>query len=158
MLIGWATGGIIFGILGDKIGRARTMVFTIVIYSVFTGLSGFAHNIWDFILYRFLCGLGMGGQFSVGVALVAEYMPDRVRPKALGLLQALANWGNVTAVIAWAWRFGQISSIAEPWRWTLAVGAIPAILAIPVFRSLKEPESWKKAVAQGAKRKKSRFA
>jgi sugar phosphate permease len=99
MLIGWATGGIIFGILGDKIGRARTMVLTILIYSLFTGISGFARNYWDFILYRFLCGLGIGGQFSVGVALVAEYMPDRVRPKALGLLQALANWGNVTAAL-----------------------------------------------------------
>ncbi len=157
MLIGWATGGIIFGILGDKIGRARTMVFTILIYSIFTGLSGFAHNIWDFILYRFLCGLGVGGQFSVGVALVAEYMPDRVRPKALGFLQALANWGNVTAALI-GMGFGhleKIGSISEAWRWTLAVGALPAILAIPVFRSLKEPESWKKAVAGGVERKKA---
>ena len=154
MLIGWATGGIIFGILGDKIGRARTMVFTILIYSVLTGLSGFAYNIWDFILYRFLCGLGIGGQFSVGVALVAEYMPDRVRPKALGFLQALANWGNVTAGLI-GLGFGQITAISEPWRWTLAVGAIPAILAIPVFRALKEPESWKKAVTQGATQKKA---
>jgi MFS family permease len=157
MLVGWATGGIIFGILGDKIGRARTMVLTILVYSIFTGLSGFAHNYWEFILYRFLCGLGVGGQFSVGVALVAEYMPDRVRPKALGLLQALANWGNVTAALI-GMGFGhleKISFISESWRWTLAVGALPAVLAIPVFRSLKEPESWKKAVAQGVKRKKA---
>ncbi|MGA2796808.1 MAG: MFS transporter [Thermoguttaceae bacterium] len=157
MLIGWATGGIIFGILGDKIGRARTMVMTILIYSLFTGLSGFARTYWEFILYRFLCGLGIGGQFSVGVALVAEYMPDRVRPKALGLLQALANWGNVTAALI-GMGFGhleKISSISEAWRWTLAVGALPAILAIPVFRSLKEPESWKKAVASGAKKQKA---
>jgi MFS family permease len=157
MLIGWATGGIIFGILGDKIGRARTMVLTILVYSLFTGLSGFARTYWEFILFRFLCGLGIGGQFSVGVALVAEYMPDRVRPKALGFLQALANWGNVTAALI-GMGFGhleKISSISEAWRWTLAVGALPAILAIPVFRSLKEPESWKKAVAQGVKRKKA---
>jgi MFS family permease len=157
MLIGWATGGIIFGILGDKIGRARTMVLTILVYSLFTGLSGFARTYWEFILFRFLCGLGIGGQFSVGVALVAEYMPDRVRPKALGLLQALANWGNVTAALI-GMGFGhleKISSISEAWRWTLAVGALPAILAIPVFRSLKEPESWKKAVASGAKKQKA---
>ncbi len=159
MLIGWATGGIIFGILGDKIGRARTMVLTILIYSVFTGVSGFAHNYWEFILYRFLCGLGVGGQFSVGVSLVAEYMPDRVRPKALGLLQALANWGNVTAALIYM-GFGHLEKInmidvGWSWRWTLAVGALPAILAIPVFRSLKEPESWQKAVAEGVQRKKA---
>ena len=159
MLIGWATGGIIFGILGDKIGRARTMVLTILIYSIFTGISGFAQNYWEFILYRFLCGLGVGGQFSVGVALVAEYMPDRVRPKALGLLQALANWGNVTAALI-GMGFGHLEKIGSidvgwSWRWTLAVGAVPAILAIPVFRSLKEPDSWKKAVALGAKKQKA---
>lgn len=159
MLIGWATGGIIFGILGDKIGRARTMVLTILIYSIFTGISGFAQNYWEFILYRFLCGLGVGGQFSVGVALVAEYMPDRVRPKALGLLQALANWGNVTAALIYM-GFGHLEKINSidvgwSWRWTLAIGALPAILAIPVFRSLKEPETWKKAVAEGVKRKKA---
>jgi len=159
MLIGWATGGIIFGILGDKIGRARTMVLTILIYSIFTGVSGFAQNYWEFILYRFLCGLGVGGQFSVGVALVAEYMPDLVRPKALGLLQALANLGNVTAALI-AMGFGHLEKISFihvgwQWRWTLAVGALPALLAIPVFRSLKEPESWKKAVAEGVKIKKA---
>ncbi len=159
MLIGWATGGIIFGILGDKIGRARTMVLTILIYSIFTGISGFAQHYWDFILYRFLCGLGIGGQFSVGVALVAEYMPDRVRPKALGLLQALANWGNVTAALIYM-GFGHLGKINAidmgwSWRWTLAVGALPAILAIPVFRSLREPETWQKAVGEGVKRKKA---
>jgi MFS family permease len=159
MLIGWATGGIIFGILGDKIGRARTMVMTILIYSIFTGISGFAQNYWDFILYRFLCGLGIGGQFSVGVALVAEYMPDHVRPRALAFLQAMANLGNVTAGLI-GMSFSHLEkidaiSLGSSWRWTLAIGALPAFLAIPVFRSLKEPESWQKAVDKGAKRKKA---
>ena len=79
LLVGWATGGIIFGILGDRIGRAKTMFWTILAYSVFTGLSGFSYGIWDFILYRFMTGLGVGGQFAVGVSLVAEVMPDRAR-------------------------------------------------------------------------------
>ncbi len=159
MLIGWATGGIIFGVLGDKIGRARTMVLTILVYSIFTGASGLAQNLWEFVLYRFLCGLGIGGQFAAGVALVAEYMPDRARPRALALLQALANWGNITAALI-GMGFGHLEktgSIHEgwQWRWTLAVGALPALLAIPVFRSLKEPESWKKAVAEGTKKQKA---
>ena len=80
LLVGWATGGIIFGILGDRIGRAKTMFWTILAYSVFTGLSGFSYGIWDFILYRFMTGLGVGGQFAVGVSLVAEVMPDLARP------------------------------------------------------------------------------
>jgi MFS family permease len=148
MLIGWATGGIFFGILGDKMGRAKTMVLTILTYSLFTCLSGFAQSYWEFIAYRFLCGLGIGGQFAVGVTLVAEYMPDRVRPRALALLQALANCGNMTAAFI-GMGFAHLestNSVSEAWRWTLAIGAIPALLAIPVFRSLKEPESWTKAV------------
>ncbi len=79
-LIGWATGGLAFGILGDRIGRARTMLLTILIYSLFTGLSAFARGFWDFAFYRFLTGLGVGGEFAVGVALVAEVMPDTARP------------------------------------------------------------------------------
>src|SRR5581483_11222330 len=98
-MIGWATGGIIFGILGDRIGRARTMVLTILLYSLFTGLSALSLGVWDFSLYRFLSGLGVGGQFAVGVALVAEVMPDRARPHALGWLQALSAIGNVTAAL-----------------------------------------------------------
>src|SRR5919201_291006 len=98
-MIGWATGGIIFGILGDRIGRARTMVMTILLYSLFTGLSALSFGVWDFSLYRFLTGLGVGGQFAVGVSLVAEVMPDRARPHALGWLQALSAIGNVTAAL-----------------------------------------------------------
>jgi MFS family permease len=64
LLIGWAVGGIAFGIMGDRIGRARTMVFTILSYSVFTGLTAFSVTVWDFTLYRFLTGLGVGGQFA----------------------------------------------------------------------------------------------
>ena len=70
-IIGWATGGVYFGILGDRIGRAKTMVYTILLYSLFTGLSVFSVGVWDFAFYRFLTGLGVGGQFAVGVALVA---------------------------------------------------------------------------------------
>jgi len=159
MLIGWATGGIIFGILGDRIGRARTMVFTILIYSIFTGVSGIAQNLGEFILYRFLCGLGVGGQFAVGATLIAESMPEGARPRALALMQALANWGNVTAALI-GMGFGQLEKISVvsegwQWRWTLAVGALPALLAIPVFRRLKEPESWRRAVGAGERNPKA---
>src|SRR5207245_4863090 len=93
------TGGIAFGVLGDRIGRARTMALTILVYSLFTGLSALSVSIWDFVLYRFLTGLGVGGEFAVGVALVAEVMPDSARPRALGWLQASSALGNMTAAL-----------------------------------------------------------
>src|SRR5262249_56071213 len=96
-LVGWGMGGIIFGILGDLVGRARTMMLTILLYSVFTGLSALSIGFWDFALYRFLTGLGVGGEFAVGVALVAEVFHDRARPHALGWLQSLSAVGNVAA-------------------------------------------------------------
>ena len=79
-LIGWATGGLTFGVLGDRMGRAKTMMWTILIYSLCTGLSALSVGFWDFALYRFLTGLGVGGEFAVGVALVAEVMPESSPP------------------------------------------------------------------------------
>src|SRR3954465_11294387 len=98
-ILGWASGGVFFGILGDRIGRARTMIYTILCYSLFTGLSVFSTGVWDFSAYRFLTGLGVGGQFAVGVALVAESLPDRARPYALGWLQASSAVGNMMAAV-----------------------------------------------------------
>src|SRR5262249_38059692 len=71
-LIGWGIGGILGGVLGDRIGRAKTMMITILSYSMFTGFTYFSRNVLDFNLYRFVCGFGVGGQFAVGVAMVAE--------------------------------------------------------------------------------------
>jgi MFS family permease len=149
-LIGWGTGGIAFGILGDLIGRAKTMMLTILLYSMFTGLSAISKGFGDFALYRFLTGLGVGGEFAVGVSLVAEVMPDRARPFALGLLQALSAVGNITAaltgvVLAYLARAGVIE---ESWRVMFVVGAVPAFLALFVFWRLKEPEKWKAAAAK----------
>ncbi len=146
-MIGWATGGIIFGVLGDRLGRVKTMILTILCYSLFTGLSAFAQNVWDFSFYRLLTGLGVGGQFSVGVALVAETMPDRARPFALGWLQALSAIGNMMAALLGIslGHLQQIGMIGSAWRWMFVAGALPAFLAIFVFRKLHEPEQWQKA-------------
>src|SRR6266540_3380728 len=93
-ILGWATGGLIFGLFSDRWGRARTMMLTILLYSAFTGLSAFSVGVYDFMLWRFLTGMGVGGEFAAGVSLVAEVMPSRARPYALGLLQALSAVGN----------------------------------------------------------------
>jgi MFS family permease len=158
-LIGWASGGVAFGILGDRIGRARTMVLTILAYSLCTGLSALSVGFWDFAFYRFLTGLGVGGEFAVGVSLVAEAMPDRARPHALGWLQALSAVGNVSAALigmalsaeAATTGIAQISHtllgpearVPAPWRIMFVVGTLPALLALPIMRRLKEPERWR---------------
>jgi len=146
-IAGWATGGLIFGMLGDRIGRAKTMILTILLYSMFTGLSSFAQTQYDFSLYRFLTGLGVGGEFAVGVALVAEVMPAAARPYTLGLLQALSAIGNVSAaMINLGLGVAQEQGLVEsPWRIMFLIGAVPALLALVIRRRLKEPERWQKA-------------
>ncbi len=157
-LIGWASGGLFFGVLGDRIGRARTMMLTILIYSICTGLSALSLGFWDFAFYRFLTGLGVGGEFAVGVSLVAEVMPDRARPYALGLLQALSAVGNVSAafISMGMTKLASAGTIAgvtiTPWRVMFVVGTVPALLALVIRRRLKEPERWQ-AVAATTKRR-----
>jgi MFS family permease len=159
-LLGWASGGLGFGVLGDRIGRAKTMLWTILIYSLCTGLSALSVGFWDFAFYRFLTGLGVGGEFAVGVSLVAEVMPDRARPHALGWLQALSAVGNVTAAFI-NMGLGTVESSGgleglqvgdhpvSAWRLMFVVGTVPALLAILIRRRLKEPERWQAAVVAG---------
>jgi MFS family permease len=156
-MLGWATGGLIFGVVGDRLGRAKTMMITIVIYSLCTGLSALSQGFWDFAFYRFITGLGVGGEFAVGVALVAEVMPDRARPYALGLLQALSAVGNFAAALIGI-GLGQAQLHMgsklygwEPWRWKFVIGALPAVLALVIRAGLKEPEKWQQMKAQAAK-------
>lgn len=150
MILGWATGGIIFGMMSDKIGRVKTMVATLLVYSVFTGLSGLATTWVDFTLYRFLAGIGIGGMFGAATALVAESVPAGFRAMALGSLQALSALGNI---------IGSLLSLQIPpgahgfvgnyagWRILFFVGIVPALLVVPIVFVLKEPESWLRAKA-----------
>jgi MFS family permease len=149
-LMGWATGGLTFGVLGDRIGRAKTMIWTILIYSLCTGLSALSVGFWDFAFYRFITGLGVGGEFAVGVSLVAEVMPEKSRPYAIGLLQALSAVGNISAA-AIGITLGHLEesgAVGSAWRAMFIVGALPALLALYVRRKLKEPERWTAAVKE----------
>src|SRR5688572_4697935 len=142
-IAGWATGGLIFGAVGDRIGRAKTLAITVLIYSLFTGLSSFATNITQFMIYRALTGLGVGGVFGLAVALVADALPDSARPKALGMLQALSAVGNVTAGLC-AMSLASVDPM-DSWKYLFWIGAIPAFLCIFIMLRLKEPEKWVKA-------------
>ena len=150
-IMGWATGGLIFGFFGDRFGRARTMIITILIYSLFTGLSGLSQSFTDFAIYRFLAGIGVGGEFAAGVALVAEVMPSKARPYALGFLQALSAVGNAAAAginllfpADKEMTFFNLEGF-QGWRLLFFVGVLPAILVIFIRRGLKEPDLWKQA-------------
>jgi MFS family permease len=153
MILGWATGGIIFGMMSDRIGRVKTMVATLLVYSGFTGLSGFATTWLDFTVYRFLVGLGVGGMFGAATTLVAESVPGQFRAMALGSLQALSAMGNI---------MGSLISLQFPpgaddliggfagWRVLFFVGILPSLLVVPIIFVLKEPQSWLKAKADAA--------
>ena len=149
-MIGWAIGGVFFGILGDRIGRVKTMTITILSYTVFTGLSVLSTSVWDFNVFRFLCGLGVGGQFAVGVAMVAEMVPERARPYALGTVQACSSVGNMLAALIGIvlGQMEQAGVISGAWRYMFLAGALPAPMALLVMRKLKEPEQWLKARAE----------
>jgi len=152
-LIGWGLGGMVFGALGDRYGRARMLTLTILIYSAFTGLSFFSVGKWDFTLFRFLTGVGVGGVFGLAVALIAETVPSGARVQALGMLQVLSTIGNVAAGFA----LKAVSSLEQSgvigmqrgWRWMFLIGAIPALLVIFTGKFLREPETWLKLKAAG---------
>jgi MFS family permease len=153
MIVGWATGGIIFGVMSDKVGRVKTMVATLIVYAGFTGLSGLAHNWVEFTLYRFLVGLGIGGMFGAATALVAESVPTHFRAVALGLLQALSALGNIIGSLITLWvppgTEAFLGSYAG-WRVLFFIGILPALLIAPIVFVLKEPASWLQARADAA--------
>lgn len=151
-VLGWATGGLIFGAVGDRIGRARSLAITILLYGLCTGLSAFSTGITDFCVYRFITGLGVGGVFGLAVALCADALPDKARPHALGLFQALSAFGNIIAGIAavclgyWALLD---PAAASGWRSLFIFGALPALVCVYFQFRMKEPEKWVVARARG---------
>jgi len=152
-LVGWGVGGLIFGALGDRFGRAKMLNVTVLIYSVFTGCTYFSQSYWDFALFRFLTGLGVGGVFGLAVALIAESLPDSARAGALGMLQILSTIGNISAglinnLIDWLQRSDYITP-GEGWRYMFLVGAVPALLVIATGRYLREPDRWLRARDEG---------
>lgn len=149
-IVGWATGGLIFGMMGDRWGRAKTMALTILVYAACTGLSGLATTWGYFAVFRFLAGAGVGGEFAVGAALVAEVMPDKARPHALGSLQALSAVGNILAAVSLGLVVPE-EKLGWGWRGLYYLGALPGLVAVFVFWRLKEPERWVTARAAAAR-------
>ncbi|MCX8035493.1 MAG: MFS transporter [Candidatus Sumerlaeia bacterium] len=153
MMVGWAVGGLFFGIVGDKWGRVRTLSTSILVYSSFTGLSGLSQTWVDFCVWRFLMGCGIGGAFATAATLIAETLPAHVRALALGSFQALSALGNIlgSAVSAWVIppnqpvNFLGLGWHVPGWRLIFGFGVLPAFLIFLIMRTIREPEQWHQA-------------
>jgi len=134
-LIGAVLGGVGFGMLSDRIGRVRVLTYTIVVFAVFTGLCALAQGYYDLLFYRTMAGLGLGGEFGIGMALVAEAWPASKRARA-------------SSYVGLGWQLGVLgAAILTPillpvigWRGMFAVGIFPAVIAYFIRHSLHEPE------------------
>jgi MFS family permease len=142
-LAGGAVGGVLFGILADRWGRRWTMAATILLYSLFTGLTALAENWWQLVALRFLVGLGVGGEWAVAATVVAEVFPAHARPAASGIFHASSVLGTFLAVAAGV--FVVAADKETGWRWGFMLGVAPALLIFWVRASMREPETWESA-------------
>jgi MFS family permease len=134
-LVGAVLGGFVFGLLSDRLGRVRVLTWSIVLFAVFTGLCALAQGYWDLMIYRAIAGIGLGGEFGIGMALVAEAWPSDKRARA-------------TSYVGLGWQFGVLcAALVTPillpligWRGMFAVGLFPALAAYVIRRRLHEPD------------------
>jgi hypothetical protein len=148
-LAGGALGGVIFGGLADRIGRVRTMMITILMYSLFTCLTAAAQSWWQVIALRFLVALGVGGEWAVASALVSEVFPPRARAWSGAIFHGSSVLGTYLAVAA-----GNFI-VKDPewgWRWAFAIGAAPALLTLWIRWQLREPDVWLQSRSAGNSR------
>jgi len=150
-LLAAAAGGLLFGVVADRFGRTRALIASVLIYSIFTALCGLATSAAQLAVFRILLGIGMGGEWASGAALVSETWPDRHRGKALGLMQsawaigyALAAAVTLTVLPRWGWRA------------VFLIGVLPALLTLWVRRNVKEPDIWLQS--RGLRRSPARIA
>jgi MFS family permease len=148
LLIGWAIGGILFGRVADRIGRTRTLLLTMALYSIGTAACALAPNIWVLLLFRIVAALGIGGEWAAGAAMVAEVVPEKRRVEAGALLYTAAPFGLFLAAMVTY----QVQGVLFPgspevaWRYVFLCGLIPALVAFLVRLFVREPERWKNAV------------
>ncbi|MFT4045633.1 MAG: MFS transporter [Solimonas sp.] len=152
LLLGWAAGGVLFGHIGDRIGRTRTMLLTILLYALGTAACAFAPNIWALLAFRVVASLGIGGEWAAGAAMVAEAMPEDRRVEGGALLYTSAAFGTTLATllnlqIAGHW-FADRPEVS--WRYVFLCGLIPAAVAFGVRLFVHEPERWTHAARNAA--------
>jgi MFS family permease len=129
-LLGGAFGGVLFGVLSDRIGRSKTMIYTILFYSLFTCVTAFAQTPSQMVILRFFVAMGVGGEWAVASAMVAEVMPSRSRPVMSSIFHASSVFGTLLAAAAGAFVVGNPALGESAWRWGFALGALPAALTL----------------------------
>ena len=137
MLVAGAAGGLLFGMLADRYGRRRALMASVLLYSVFTGACGLAWNVTALFVFRILLGLGMGGEWASGAALVSETWPAEHRGKALGFMQSAWAVGYAIAALV-------TLIVLDRWGWRTVffVGVLPALFIVWIQRRVEEPEIW----------------
>jgi MFS family permease len=141
-LLGWGVGGMLGGILADYLGRKRTMILAILVYSLFTGLSAFAWNWFSFAALRFLVGIAIGSEWATGASMTAEVWPDRARGKGAGLMQCGLGIGFFIASFVWLF----VSPLGpDAWRYMYLIGILPALLTLWIRRGISESSLWELA-------------
>src|SRR6476646_3885821 len=137
-LLGGAAGGLAFGHIADRFGRTRAMIASMLLYSVFTAACGLSQSLWQFAVFRALLGLGMGGEWASGAALVSETWPAKQRGRALGFMQSAWAIGFAAAAIV-------VGFVLPRWGWRAVffVGILPALFTLWVRRNVDEPDVWK---------------
>ena len=138
-LVGAVAGGIVFGMLSDRLGRVRVLIWTIAMFAVFTGLCALAHGYWDLLAYRTIAGMGLGGEFGIGMALAAEAWPPAKRARASSLVGLGWQAGVFAAAL-----LTPLLLPAIGWRGMFAVGMLPAAAAYFIRKDLREPPLFQK--------------
>src|SRR5438067_3710545 len=168
-LVGAATGGVLFGWLGDRLGRVRAMTLSVATYALFTGLCGLAESPEQIAVWRFIAALGMGGEWALGVALVMEIWPNRSRALLAGLIGAAANFGYMLVAVIGLGLGAMLPSIEQwllaagvpdetaamlvshsGWRLLMMLGAAPALLTFFIRLFVPESERWRHEQGKGA--------
>jgi len=141
-LLGWGIGGLIGGILADYIGRKRTMMISILAYSLMTGLSAFAWDWVSFAALRFLVGIAIGSEWATGASITAELWPDKARGKGAGLMQCGLGIGFFVASLVWLY-VGTLG--ADAWRYMFLLGILPGFFTLWIRRGIPESPRWEQA-------------
>lgn len=147
-----ATGGLFFGFIADRFGRVRTLIFTVLIFSLCSLGAATSQTLTQLLIWRALLGLGMGGEWASGAALVSETWPAEHRTKAIGIMQSGWALGYILAAIAAAVILDVLSLGEEAWRWLFVFGAVPAFFTLWIRKQIPEPRIWIERHSSGAPR------
>jgi MFS family permease len=146
-LLGWAMGGAVFGYIGDRLGRSRTLVLTVLTYALFTGLAFFAQNWWQLLIFRFLAALGIGGEWAIGASLLSETWPKKWRPWIAAVLQCAVNFGILAAILSVA-LMGCFVDLDKQPKWVFLIGVLPAFVTLWIRHAVPETDEWKSAAGR----------